>query len=243
MSATPAWPLLFVDCSQRASILGLAVQDAAGAMRVTTRVFEPSPHAEREAFWDELRALAGETGVSPDAIRAVAVAVGPGGFTGLRVSVAFAKAFALARGIPAIPVPSAALFAASDRARGGRGPWLVALASKAQTAWAALVDDPLVAIDGDIVDASALATLAAEAARAGGALLADDHLDPALAACASAEGVATRTLAVEPRVFAEISAEIHARGGAVAPAALLPVYAREPEAVTNWRARAAARRG
>ncbi|NYF15590.1 tRNA threonylcarbamoyl adenosine modification protein YeaZ [Microbacterium sp. AK009] len=41
-----------------------------------------------------------------DAITHVAVGMGPGPFTGLRVGIAAARAFALGRGIPILPVPS-----------------------------------------------------------------------------------------------------------------------------------------
>jgi hypothetical protein len=73
-----------------------------------------------------------------------------------------------------------------------------------------------------------------------GALLADGHLDAALVGRARDAGLPVRELRVETSAFAEVSAEILARGGAVAPAALQPIYAREPEAVTNWRARGSA---
>lgn len=236
---TPA--MLLVDCSQRRCVLGLARTDAAGASAgagIVARTFEPPQHAAREPFWDELRALLSDASLEPAAIGAVAVAVGPGGFTGLRVSIAFAKAVALARGIPAIPVPSAAVFAASDRWRGGRGPWLVALASKAGSCWASLVQEPsTVGAAGGLVDADAMSRLAAEAATAGGVLLADEHLDAEVALRAAAAGLPMRSLEVETPAFAAVSAEILRRGGGVAPEALLPIYAREPEAVTNWRER------
>ena len=239
-------PMLLVDCSQRESVLALAMRDPSGVLSVASRAFRATGSdaggAAREPFWDELRALAAEAGVAPGQIASIAVAVGPGGFTGLRVSIAFAKAFALARGVPIVPVPSASLFAASDRARAGNGPWLVALAAKGATAWVATVRGDFLECDGAaVVDADAFAVLARQAAQGGGVLLADGHLDATLAERAREVGLSTRALVVDSGAFAAISAEIFARGGAVAPAALQPIYAREPEAVTNWRARASAR--
>ena len=210
-------------------------------------------HAPREAFWDELRALTSGAGlgVEPSELGSVAVAVGPGGFTGLRVSIAFAKALALARGIAVIPVPSALVFAASDAARrdgggdGGRdGPWVVALAAKGQTAWVAVVGRTR-RLDraGEVLDADRFEALATEAAAQGGVLLADEHLDPGFLERARTSALRRAGLEVDVGAFAVISAEILRSGGAVHPAALLPIYAREPEAVTNWRARAAQRGG
>ena len=257
MSAALARPMLLVDCSQRECVLGLAVPEGAGRTTVASRRFTPDMHAPREAFWDELRALTSGAGlgVEPSELGSVAVAVGPGGFTGLRVSIAFAKALALARAISVIPVPSALVFAASDAARrdgggggdggGGRdGPWVVALAAKGQTAWVAVVGRTRrLDREGEVLDAGRFEALAAEAAAQGGVLLADEHLDPGFLERARTSALRRAGLEVEVGAFAVISAEILRSGGAVHPAALLPIYAREPEAVTNWRARAAQRGG
>ena len=51
------------------------------------------------------RALS-DAGVGPDAITHVAAGMGPGPFTGLRIGIAAARAFALGRGIPVMPVVS-----------------------------------------------------------------------------------------------------------------------------------------
>ena len=241
MSGASSGPMLLVDCSQRESVLGLAVPSREGGATVIGRTFEPAAGAERERFWDELRALSADAGVAPEKIASIAVAVGPGGFTGLRVSTAFAKGVALARGVPVVPVPSARIFAASDRARGGKGPWIVALAAKGATAWVERVCDPCAAGNGGlVVDADGLAELARRIDAEGGTLLADGHLDPALAERARDAGLSVRGLGVEIGAFSEVSAAILAQGGAVAAAALQPIYAREPEAVTNWRARGSA---
>jgi len=58
---------------------------------------------------------------------------------------------------------------------------------------------------------------------------------------ARAAGLAIGELRVDHVAFATISADILAKGGAVSAAALAPIYAREPEAVTKWRARASER--
>jgi len=256
---------LFLDCTQRESVLVLAPCADDGRVPFVRRFDAQAGGGEGERFWLELTGLFDEAGLGADALSGVAVATGPGGFTGLRVSIACAKAIAFARGIPAVGVPSAAVFAASDAARGGRGPWLVALASKAGSAWATMVDGGVEEIavgapdpcKGAVVAADAFARLVSDAASQGGVVLADSHLDPALAACVERAGVAMRGLSVDPHAARALARGALARvvpsgaaGGADAagrsapfgsPFALEPVYAREPEAVTNWRLRRADR--
>lgn len=158
--------ILAIDCSQRRSHLVVA-RGATDFARVFARSFESLDQRDREPFWDELRALFAEAQVTAADITAIAVANGPGGFTGLRVATSFAKGFALARNTPIIAVPSAVLFAASDAARGGTGPWLVALAAKGETAWCTVVSRTndgaaLVMSEPRVVDGAEFSVLAAQ---------------------------------------------------------------------------------
>ncbi|WP_162409728.1 tRNA (adenosine(37)-N6)-threonylcarbamoyltransferase complex dimerization subunit type 1 TsaB [Acuticoccus sediminis] len=59
---------------------------------------------DAEAIVDHVAAVLAEAGASFDDVARVAVTVGPGSFTGVRVGVAYAKGVAFARQIPAVGV-------------------------------------------------------------------------------------------------------------------------------------------
>ena len=104
--------ILAVDTS-----LGTAVAliDADGAPRAESRALDPLGHAE---VIGDLLVEALDTAGDGDITHVVA-GMGPGPFTGLRIGIAAARAFALGRGIPVVPVPShfAAALTALDTER------------------------------------------------------------------------------------------------------------------------------
>ncbi len=222
----------------------MVLQTPAG---VFDRAFEGARDDEREAFWDELRALFASADCTPQQLSAVAIANGPGGFTGLRVSVAVAKALALARSVRLIELPSALVFAHSDALRGGRGPWLVALAAKNNSAWCVCArttnatvasSEPSIELETpSVLDSAAFTAAAARIAALGGSLLADEHLGSELTHAALQVGLPSRGLDADPAALAALASRALARDESIDPLLLAPTYAREPEAITKWRER------
>src|SRR5204863_8655790 len=110
-------------------------------------------HQERLA--PMLQALLAETGVALAEVDRIAVTVGPGSFTGLRVGVAFAKGLALALSKPAVGIGALEALCASVA-----GPGLtlaIADARRNQAYWQAFADGQAASPPGawavaDIVD-------------------------------------------------------------------------------------------
>jgi tRNA threonylcarbamoyl adenosine modification protein YeaZ len=92
--------LLAIDTSAGTSV---AVVDAG---RVLSVADEPGTRRHAEAIGILLRQALGDAGVAPAEITGVVAGMGPGPFTGLRVGIAAARAFAFGVGVPVHPVVS-----------------------------------------------------------------------------------------------------------------------------------------
>jgi tRNA threonylcarbamoyladenosine biosynthesis protein TsaB len=91
--------ILAVDTSLGTAV---ALVDPDGRLRASASSPDPLGHAEVIGTLLE-QAL---TAAGTESITHVVEGMGPGPFTGLRIGIATARAFALGRGIPVIPVPS-----------------------------------------------------------------------------------------------------------------------------------------
>lgn len=104
-SLNPGW-LLAIDTSTEQA--GIALTDGAR----TGEVSWPAGRTQTESVLAEIDHLRGLLGIATPDIRAIAVATGPGTFTGLRVGISIAKGLALAGSLPIIGVPTLAAAAA-----------------------------------------------------------------------------------------------------------------------------------
>ncbi|MFV0319831.1 MAG: tRNA (adenosine(37)-N6)-threonylcarbamoyltransferase complex dimerization subunit type 1 TsaB [Microbacterium sp.] len=81
-----------------------AVVEPDGVVRSEVESLDPRGHAE--AVGTLISHALAEASITPADVTHVAVGMGPGPFTGLRVGIAAARAFALGRAVPVVPVVS-----------------------------------------------------------------------------------------------------------------------------------------
>lgn len=224
--------MLAIESSQRTC--SVAIRNRAGEIIQRTATGDPR---ERDVLLPAIIELLAETGRQASDLNAVAVSTGPGGFTGLRVSIATAKGMCEALGIPAIDVPSAMV-----AAMGLQSQWwpqshtvLVALAARGDECWMTEVEADS---QGDIRMRLAQSIHANEF-ESGDArfLIADDHLPSAIRCKAIDSGMTILHPIFQASDCLLIAESLSDRGEDVDAADLRVRYPREPEAVTLWRAR------
>jgi tRNA threonylcarbamoyladenosine biosynthesis protein TsaB len=101
-----------------------------------SRLFEPAAHSAE--LLPELQRLLERAGTAWDEIGAIAVGVGPGTFTGLRIGVATARALGQALSVPLLPVSSLETLAAGLGVRGSGRPLLALIDARRGQVFAAL---------------------------------------------------------------------------------------------------------
>jgi len=93
--------ILAIDTSTRWLGLAICTQNAV----ISEKIWQTQRRHTIELA-PAVAALINESGLAVDSFEAVAVALGPGSFTSLRIGLAFAKGFALTRHLPILGVPS-----------------------------------------------------------------------------------------------------------------------------------------
>lgn len=123
--------ILAIDSSIGTSV---ALADSDGRPLAAAAENDHLSHAE--VVGTLIRRVLDDAGARPSDVVAVASGMGPGPFTGLRIGIAAARAFAVARGIPVVPVMSHDAVAAEVLAGGSTGDLVVVTdARRREVAW------------------------------------------------------------------------------------------------------------
>lgn len=93
--------VLAFDCSGASCSAAVLIDDEPAAQR-----FAPMERGHAETLLPMIETVLREAALTPAALDLLAVTIGPGSFTGLRIGLAAARGLALARKLPAIGVPS-----------------------------------------------------------------------------------------------------------------------------------------
>lgn len=188
-------PLLAIETSGSACSVALAGSDASDGRPPAHEIMATS-HGHATALAPMIARIARAAAVELTALKAIAVSCGPGGFTGIRVGLATARAMALAIGCPVVGIGSFQALAATATRSGGplAARNLVVLDSRRSELFA-------VELDADLAQLSPPALLTAEQIEArcrqdGVSLIADAELTRfaglgGLSATADALAVAT----------------------------------------------------
>ena len=107
--------------------------------------FEPMARGQPERLVPMIEEVMAEAGLAYDALDAIAVTRGPGGFTGVRIGLATARGLALASGRPVIGLTSfeAVAAAARSRRRGAAGSLAVLIDAKRRDLYLQVFDAAL----------------------------------------------------------------------------------------------------
>jgi tRNA threonylcarbamoyladenosine biosynthesis protein TsaB len=180
----------------------------------------------------ELMRLVEQAGISVDDLDLLAVAAGPGSFTGLRVGIAAMQGLAMASGKPIVPVSTLEALARAGSLDDG---WLVAPWIDAQRGevFAALYESDgqtAIGLATALSPASTLGSLAGSAAGQNVRFIGDGAVRYAEVIGASLD-VRAQVVSAVPHLapwIARIALEAPAH--AVAPHAVAPIYVRRPDA-------------
>ena len=218
--------VLAIELSQRAG--SVALRPARGAPAVACDVPASDEHGDH--LMDSVDRLCASAGLGARDLRTIAVSTGPGGFTGLRVACATARAIADATGAGIVAVPSALVAARTLVAERLWEPVdgalaCVILAAKGHDAWSSTVriesGMPRLLGSGLVQAGSELGHLA----------IGDRHARALWPAVEAARWLEARFCA---KACLEVAEALDAAEGPCDPTGLLPIYPRPPEAVALW---------
>ena len=226
------WTLAIETSNPSACPGGAGTVALARAGDVFERRLAPSGRHD-DALMPAIDALTRAQGAAPRDIGRVAVSLGPGGYTSVRIAVTTAKMLCEATGAGCIGVPTACVAAHAHRTSTGDVDVLVGLASKRERAWMCVVRASASAAFEEAGVCDGDEAVALTSASGVSVCLADEHFPAAMRAALEGAGVAMAPLSLTASACAAVSRLIEP----TAPERLVPIYPRAPEAVRVWKRR------
>lgn len=214
--------ILLIDTATRTGVLGLATPDG----ELLAHDNWTSAHRHGEELLSRLDRMLADRGAQPGDLTAVAVGIGPGSFTGLRIGLATAKTLAYGLGIRLTGVSTAQALAV---AAGVTGEAVVALPAGANDRYVnrLRVAEGLVE---EVAPPSLDVSLAGEQSRSV-PLVAVDLAEPEVSAAAVAIG--RRAVDNLARALAKLGAAALAANKLADPAELVPAYVALPRGLSE----------
>jgi len=170
-------------------------------------------------------------GRRPAELGRIAVSIGPGGFTGLRIATVTAKSLAEATGAGCIAVPTADALILRSKGQSARRRVAICLGWKQGTVWRARFEPGAASGDAELVPFDRV--FEPVGSERGWGLVADQRL---VALLESSGALPAGTVVEAPRYDATAVIEASVAMSETDPVVMAPLYPREPEAVTKWRA-------
>ncbi len=212
---------------------GLALLDASGREH-TERLVAQRRHDD--ALMPAIDRLCRRAGLGPGDLNTIGVSLGPGGFTGIRIGVVTAKILADTLGCRLVGVPTAQVLAAAATPGTDGRRLAICLAAKQATVWAQVFtwgEDAW----GSAREPSVIPALDLVGRVGPARIVADAHFPAEARAAAQERGIPLELPVYDPRACLRLTIAAAKRGECTAPIDLVPLYPREPEAVTTWRQR------
>ncbi len=213
-----------------AGLVGVALADADGPL---AGVWLRGDRRHAETLAPAIDHVLAQAGVSLSDVHAIAVDVGPGLFTGLRVGVATAQGLAEGLGVGVVEVQSVDVLAREVYDSGWEGPVAAVVDARRAEVFAARYEGPVARTEGPARHSPA--ALAEKLSEVPGTVLVGTgaHRYAGLFADAGLRIATVRE--PSPRVLVSIAAGRLAAGVApVRPAVVRPVYLRDADARINW---------
>ena len=219
---------LALELSQREGSVAMMNRDGS----IESRAVD-SGKREKDDLFPSIEEMSTSLGITPKELELVVISIGPGGFTGLRTSVAIAKMVALASKAKIVSVESAIV--AVQQAQLGDGPFLVISSVKDDNCWMSTIQKKGNGWNCESRIAS-LASLRDEVAGMK-AVFADEYLPEQASTLCSEQQLNIHPNNPDATSLLQIGLSAYKEGEFVGPNQLLPIYPREPEAVRVWNER------